>query len=238
MTKAERHPHAAAMKGTVAGARIGPTLAPELNSAVAKARSLFGNHCAVALMADGKLPDYAYNTQRDLFDAAILKAAERAGAKIFRKAAKLEKGSEPGTVRLSDETLEAAGGFFGKKPDLIVDASGRVRAIARLLELPERRGGRNDVALFAHLDKSFMTDPGNIHVDYLTKGWSWRIPLPSPPGQRRTPSSPRWRSPRGRATDWPRICARARSDRGSAHRFQTPDPGDAHSGWPRRRGPP
>jgi flavin-dependent dehydrogenase len=128
--------------------------------------------------ADGKLPDYAYNTQRDLFDLTILNAAENAGAKIVRKPAKLEKGDEPGTVRLSDETLQAADGFLGKKPDLIVDASGRVRAIARLLDMSEKRGGRNDVALFAHLDKAFMTDPGNIHVDYLTKGWSWRIPLP------------------------------------------------------------
>lgn len=128
--------------------------------------------------AAARLPDYAYNTPRDLFDAAILKAADKAGAKIFRKSAKLEKGSEPGTVRLSDETLEAAGGLFGKKPDFIVDASGRVRATARLLEIPEKRGGRSDVALFAHLDKSFISDPGNIHLDYLTKGWSWRIPLP------------------------------------------------------------
>src|SRR5271154_1511643 len=50
--------------------------------------------------ADGRLPDYAYNTQRDLFDLTILNAAENAGAKIFRKPAKLEKGDEPGTVRL------------------------------------------------------------------------------------------------------------------------------------------
>ena len=41
-----------------------------------------------------------------------------------------------------------------------------------------KRGGRDDVALFAHLDKSMMSDPGNIHLDHLTKGWSWRIPLP------------------------------------------------------------
>jgi hypothetical protein len=128
--------------------------------------------------ADGTLPDYAYNTQRDLFDQTILDAAQRAGAKIFRTAAKVEKGTEAGSVRLSDETLEGAGGIFGEKPDLIVDASGRMRLIARLLEVPEKRGGRDDVAIFAHLDKAFMTDPGNIHIDYLTRGWSWRIPLP------------------------------------------------------------
>ncbi len=76
--------------------------------------------------ADGKLPNYAYNTPRDLFDETMLKAAEEAGARLFQKGAKLQRGVEPGTVRLSDETLAAADGFFGGKPDLIVDASGRV----------------------------------------------------------------------------------------------------------------
>jgi flavin-dependent dehydrogenase len=129
--------------------------------------------------ADGKLPDYAYNTPRDLFDAAVLKAAVRAGAAVFRTSAKVERGDEPDSVRLAPETIDATGGFLASQPDLIIDATGRVRLICRLLDLPFMRGGREDVALFAHLDKAFMTDPGNIHVDYLTKGWSWRIPLPS-----------------------------------------------------------
>jgi flavin-dependent dehydrogenase len=128
--------------------------------------------------ADGRLPAYAYNTQRDLFDLAILNAAERAGAKIFKTAAKVQKGDAPDSVELTPETLESTGGFFKGKPDLIVDASGRLRVISKLLDAPAKRGGREDVAIFAHLDKAFITDPGNIHIDHLTKGWSWRIPLP------------------------------------------------------------
>ncbi|HSZ26075.1 MAG TPA: tryptophan 7-halogenase [Cytophagaceae bacterium] len=128
--------------------------------------------------ADGRLPDYAYNTQRDLFDLAVLNASERAGAKIFRTPAKLEKGDLPNTVRFTKETLDKTEGFFKEQPDLIIDASGRTRLLARLLDTPSRKGGRGDVALFAHLDKVFMTDPGNIHVDRHTKGWGWRIPLP------------------------------------------------------------
>ena len=129
--------------------------------------------------ADGTLPDYAYNTPRDRFDQTVLDAAQRAGTTIFRTAAKLEKADRPDSVRLAAETLQETDGFFGDGPDLIIDASGRVRLISRLLVIPTAKGGREDVALFAHLDKAHMSDPGNIHIDYLTKGWSWRIPLPN-----------------------------------------------------------
>ena len=45
-----------AIQGTIAGATIAPTLVPELNSAVANARSFLGNQSATALIAAGKLP--------------------------------------------------------------------------------------------------------------------------------------------------------------------------------------
>jgi len=128
--------------------------------------------------ADGKVPDYAYNTQRDLFDQAVLNAAERAGANIFRMAAKIEPGDSARPVRLSQETLDQTAGFFGAGPDLIVDASGRSRVLSKLLDGVVQKGGRGDVALFAHLSTAKMADEGHIHTDYLTKGWSWRIPLP------------------------------------------------------------
>jgi flavin-dependent dehydrogenase len=128
--------------------------------------------------AKGKLPPYAYNTDRVLFDQAVLNSAERAGAKIFRFASKLEKGDQPHTVRLTKETLDRTDGFFSDAPDLIIDASGRVRTIAKVLEIPAKKGGRDDVALFAHLKGATITNAGHIHLDHLTKGWSWRIPLP------------------------------------------------------------
>ena len=53
---AARQPNVRAMKGTSAGAMIAPTLVPELKMDVANARSRFGNHSAMALIADGKLP--------------------------------------------------------------------------------------------------------------------------------------------------------------------------------------
>lgn len=128
--------------------------------------------------ADGKLPDYAYNTPRDLFDRAVLGAAEAAGAKIFSFAAKVERSDAANGVRLTSETLASTAAFFGGGPDYIIDASGRSRVISRLLDGPVTHGGRGDVALFAHLSIAEMADKGHIHTDYLTRGWSWRIPLP------------------------------------------------------------
>ncbi len=128
--------------------------------------------------ADQKLPHYAYNTPRDQFDRAVLEAAEQAGAKVFQFAAKIEKGDAPNTVRLTSDTLEQTADYFSGAPDLIIDATGRSRALSRLLDVPVSRGGRGDVALFAHLSSSKMSDEGHIHTDYLTNGWSWRIPLP------------------------------------------------------------
>jgi flavin-dependent dehydrogenase len=153
------------------------------------------------------LPKYAYNVPRDKFDEALLENAKKAGAKVIEAAAKVER--VPGTdrVRLSDETLKAAGDAFGAakelskatdgllspalsstggegdarsspQPDLIVDATGRFRLLPKLLELPSREGPRKDTALFAHVDQTQMDSVGHVHTTRLDNGWSWRIPLP------------------------------------------------------------
>src|ERR1700754_3563210 len=49
-------PQYALIKGTLSGAIMAPIPAPELNMAVAKARSFLGNHSATVLMAAGKFP--------------------------------------------------------------------------------------------------------------------------------------------------------------------------------------
>src|SRR5512142_1579731 len=48
---------AAIIAGTAIGAIIAPTLVPELNIPVARARSFLGNHSATVFLAAGKLPD-------------------------------------------------------------------------------------------------------------------------------------------------------------------------------------
>jgi flavin-dependent dehydrogenase len=124
------------------------------------------------------LPEYAFNVPRDKFDATLLNAARKAGVKIIEAAAKPEK--IPGTdqVKLSDESLAAADNYFSGQPDLIVDATGRLRLLPKLLGIAGREGGRKDTALFAHVDKTQLDFKGHVHSTRLDHGWSWRIPLP------------------------------------------------------------
>jgi flavin-dependent dehydrogenase len=139
------------------------------------------------------LPKYAYNVPRDKFDEALLENAKKAGARVIEAPAKVER--VPGTdrVRLSEETLKVAGDAFApltpslsskgetaspSQPDLIVDATGRVRLLPKLLDLPSKKGPREDTALFAHVDKTQLDSVGHVHTTRLEHGWSWRIPLP------------------------------------------------------------
>ncbi|MEM7409389.1 MAG: NAD(P)/FAD-dependent oxidoreductase [Myxococcota bacterium] len=117
---------------------------------------------------------YAYNVPRDRLDASIRGAAERAGARLVPEHAKLERDGD--RVRLSAKSL-AAGGFRAQ-PDWIIDASGRARVLARLLDLPTEEGDRRDAALHAHFEGVTLIDENVIHTDRLDHGWSWRIPLP------------------------------------------------------------
>lgn len=67
-----------------------------------------------------------------------------------------------------------------EQPDLIVDATGRRRTIARLLDISSTTGPRKDMALFAHYeDWKHEGPPGQIVICRTSHGgWSWQIPLP------------------------------------------------------------
>jgi len=120
---------------------------------------------------------YSYNVPRAEFDAALLHAAVKAGAQPFDVGAVVERAAGD-RLRLSDATLAAADGFFDGAPDFVVDASGRTRTVARLLELRTTAGPRRDTALHAHLEGVPLLFEGNVHSDRLERGWAWRIPLP------------------------------------------------------------
>ena len=124
----------------------------------------------------GTLPDYAYNVPRHRFDAVLREACERSGAKTIQARGRVERSGDQ--LRLSRESLDAADGLFGKGPDLLVDATGRSRTVARVMNLPTTTGDRKDVALFAHHEGVQVDVEGHVHTDRLERGWSWRIPLP------------------------------------------------------------
>lgn len=124
----------------------------------------------------GAKTTYSYNVPRDRFDASVLDAARKAGARVIEHAARLERVGQTDRVALSTDTLAAAG--LDAQPDFIVDAGGRTRLIARLLDIPTIDGDRRDAALHAHFEGVEVEIPGNVHTDRLEHGWAWRIPLP------------------------------------------------------------
>jgi len=126
----------------------------------------------------GATATYAYNVPREKFDDALLDAAKQAGASVFETPANLERVATTDRVQLSRATLDATAGFFTSNPDLVVDATGRVRLLPKLLGIPSEEGGRRDTALFAHVDQTQLDHEGHVHTTRLDHGWSWRIPLP------------------------------------------------------------
>ena len=126
----------------------------------------------------GNVARYAYNVPREKFDDTLLNAAKRAGAKVFELTAGVERVGTSDRVQLNAETLAATGDFFNGQPDLIVDATGRVRLLPNLLGIASSEGRRRDIALFAHVDRTVIEHQGHVHTTRLDHGWSWRIPLP------------------------------------------------------------
>ncbi len=128
-----------------------------------------------------RLPTYAYNVDRMKFDLLLKDRAMESGA--------LFVGCRAGVLRapaglgreliLDTASLEAAPALDHQQPDLLVDATGRSRLFARLLQISSKRGGRDDVAYFAHFEDFEMPEPaGQVLITRLEQGWSWRIPLP------------------------------------------------------------
>jgi len=121
---------------------------------------------------------YSYNVPRDRFDEACLEAARRAGVRIIEHGAQLERDGDSDRLRLSEASAAVAREHLSGRPEFFVDATGRRRTVARLLEIPTVDGHRRDTALHAHFEGIEVEIPGNVHTDRLEHGWLWRIPLP------------------------------------------------------------
>jgi flavin-dependent dehydrogenase len=120
---------------------------------------------------------YATTCRATCFDQTLLDAAA-AGAKRIDHSVRIERAPEGDRIRLGAESLAHATEALGGAPDLIVDATGRARTVARLLDLPTIEGPRKDTALHAHCSGVETVFPGNVHSERMEYGWGWRIPLP------------------------------------------------------------
>jgi flavin-dependent dehydrogenase len=131
---------------------------------------------------EGILPTYAYNVPRPAFDRILEERARRGGARWIEAEARLAKSGEGkhGELSLGEESLARVPDWEGKQPDVIVDASGRRRRAAGLLDIPARLGPRKDVAIFAHYKGWDHGDrAGQIQISRRAagNGWHWQIPL-------------------------------------------------------------
>jgi flavin-dependent dehydrogenase len=121
---------------------------------------------------------YAYNVPRREFDAILLARAEAVGARRIPMRADLVRNAADACRELALAPAAHAETGWDTPPDLIVDATGRARRMARLLEIPATVGPRNDVAHFAHFTGyAWTAEPGQVLIDRIDGGWSWRIPL-------------------------------------------------------------
>lgn len=129
----------------------------------------------------GKLPTYAYNVNRTVFDKLVADRAIEAGVtRVHHRAGVIVDGED--RLILDEATLAAAGGRYanGEQPDLLIDATGRARLFSRALKIPTKVGGRKDIAHFGHFEgyEEEYEPRGQAVIGVLESGWSWRIPLP------------------------------------------------------------
>ncbi len=124
----------------------------------------------------GYLPTYSYNIPRPKFDDLLASTARDAGATVIRRRADVQ--ATDGRVELTPESLSEVPDWHDRQPDLLIDATGRRRAFARLLRIPAQFGPRKDVSHFAHYEGFTAESPrGQIAAIHLDHGWAWRIPL-------------------------------------------------------------
>ena len=124
-----------------------------------------------------KFPPYAYNTPRPALDEILEKCALGFGAtKIPKRAELLSRGDK---IELAPPSLDSVPHWNGSQPDFVIDASGRSRVSSKLMNIKADIGPRRDVSHFAHFHGIHPEFPsGQVIINRLESGWSWRIPLP------------------------------------------------------------
>ncbi|WP_367871483.1 NAD(P)/FAD-dependent oxidoreductase [Luteolibacter sp. Populi] len=126
------------------------------------------------------VPNYAYNVPRPQYDNLLRARAEELGVTFVKSRAQLEPGTDGREIQLAEASLATVPELQGRHPKLLVDSTGRARVFAKVIGLGAQRGKRNDVAYFAHFEDFDVEAKreGQAVITTLSRGWSWRIPLP------------------------------------------------------------
>ena len=126
------------------------------------------------------MPNYAYNIPRPEYDNLLRTRAEELGVTFVKRRAELEKGSGGREIQLTADCLASVPELNGEHPKLLVDSTGRARIFSKIIGVGAKRGNRNDVAYFAHYEDfdAEAQREGQVVITTLSRGWSWRIPLP------------------------------------------------------------
>jgi flavin-dependent dehydrogenase len=132
------------------------------------------------VFADSLTPEasYAYEVERDAFDAILVDNAREHGAEVrFGLRAmdieQLETGVE---VRLKDDSGEVS----SERCKYLIDASGQRSLLAARLHLRQMDPALKNLAVFSHfsgVERSSGDAEGDITIVLTDEGWWWVIPL-------------------------------------------------------------
>jgi len=129
---------------------------------------------------DGVNQPYSYHVDREKFDLALLKHAEKLGSTVYQGISvtkvHLEDRKACGvSVRIGDQQVDLPA-------KIVVDASGRDTFLGRALRIKEKDPLFNQYAIHAwyeDVDRGEGDEVDYIHIYFLPieKGWVWQIPI-------------------------------------------------------------
>ncbi len=129
----------------------------------------------------GAIQDYAYNVERDVLDAMLLRHAHEHGAKVL-EGVRVEKVLFDGDRATGVRTRLPDQSERDFRADFIVDASGRRCLLATELGLKRKDAEFNQFGIYSWFKRLAPTPAGTegmlfLHFLGLERAWAWQIPL-------------------------------------------------------------
>lgn len=131
--------------------------------------------------APGATQTYAYNVERDAFDALLLRHAHERGAKVLQ-GANVRKVLLEGDRIVGVRVTLSEGWEQEVRARFVVDASGRRCLIANQLKLKKKDSEFNQFGIYSWFRDVEPNPPGYegfliLHFLGLERSWAWQIPM-------------------------------------------------------------